>query len=198
MTNIIFATKNKGKLFEINKIMKDSLYNVISMEDAGIDIDVLEDGLTYEENAMKKASAIMKLSNQIVLSDDSGIEIDFLDKKPGINSSTFLGDNSVYKERNREILDRMKNVKDEERTARYVSVIALCTPDGDSVFTKGTLEGYIAHEMKGENGFAYDSIFYLKEYDMTVAQLDPSIKNKISHRSKALEKMKDILINRGY
>lgn len=198
MKNIIFATKNKGKILEINEIMKNSAYNIISMEDAGIYIDVVEDGCTYEENAMKKAVAIMKASNHIALSDDSGIEIDFLDKKPGVNSSTFLGGNSLYKERNQKIVNMMKNAKGEERTARYISVVALCTPTGDKVFTRGILEGYIAHEIKGKNGFAYDSIFYIKEFNKTIAEMELSQKNKISHRYKALQKMKDILINRGY
>lgn len=198
MTEIIFATKNKGKLAEINEIMAGTNFNVISMEDAGIDIDVVEDGLTYGENAITKAVEIMKISNKLVLADDSGIEIDFLDKKPGVNSAYFLGGNDVYKERNNKILEMMKNVKDEDRSARMVSVIALATPSGDILTTRDTLEGYIAYESKGENGFAYDSIFFVKDYNMTNAEMPPSLKNKISHRAKALAKMKDLLINWGY
>lgn len=198
MTNIIFATKNKGKISEINEIMAGTNFNIISMEDAGINIDVVEDGFTYEENAIKKAVSIMKISNKIVLAEDSGIEIDFLDKKPGVNSSSFLGGNSVYKERNNKIIEMMQNVKGEERSARFVSVIALSTPNGDTLTTRGTLEGHIAYESKGENGFGYDGIFFVKEYNMTTAQMHPSLKNKISHRAKALIKLKDKLLNWGY
>jgi len=195
MTEIIFATKNKGKIAEINEIMKDTKYKVICMEDAGITIDVIEDGLTYEENAMKKAVEIMQASGKPVLSDDSGIEIDFLDKKPGIYSSTFLGGNAVYKERNQKILEMLKDAKGQQRTARYVSVIALASPNGDKITTRATLEGHISHEIKGTNGFAYDSIFYLKEFNKTVAELSIEEKNKISHRSKALYQMKDLIKN---
>lgn len=193
MEEIIFATKNKGKIAEINEIMKSTEYKVISMEDAGITIDVVEDGSTYEENAMKKALEIMQASGKLVLADDSGIEIDFLDKQPGIHSSTFLGGNAVHKERNEKILEMLKSAKDEQRTARYVCVIALANPNGDILTTRATLEGHIAYESKGTNGFAYDSIFYLKEFNKTVAELSIEEKNKISHRSKALYKMKYLL-----
>ncbi len=193
MKKIIFATKNKGKIKEINAIMSDMNVEVVSMEDAGINIDVVEDGNTFEENAIKKAEEIMKVSGIITMADDSGLEIDYLDGAPGVYSARYMGEDTPYSIKNSKILETMKDVKEENRTARFVSVIATAIPNKETITTKGTVEGIIGYEIKGENGFGYDPIFYVPEYNMTTAEMTPELKNSISHRGKALRLMKEEL-----
>lgn len=193
MKRIIFATKNKGKIAEINEIMKDLNVEVVSMEEAGIDVDIVEDGTTFEENAIIKVKEIMKITNDIVMADDSGLEIDFLNKAPGVHSARFEGENTPYDIKNKKILDMLSGVPDEKRTARFVCVIAAGFPDGEIITARGVIEGRIGYEIKGENGFGYDPIFYVPEYDMTTAEMPRDLKNQISHRGKALEKMKSEL-----
>jgi len=188
---IIFATRNKGKLKEVKEILKD--YKVFGVEEIGIDIEVIEDGDTFEENALKKAVEIMKATGKTVLSDDSGMEIDYLNKEPGVHSAYFLGQDTPYAERNAAILDMLKDAKENERTARYIAVIAAAFPDGRRLTSKGIMEGYIGYEQKGENGFGYDPIFYPKGCEKSVAELSPEAKNKISHRGIALREMKEML-----
>lgn len=192
-SKIIFATKNKGKIREINMMMKDSNIEVISMKDAGISIDVIEDGTTFEENAIKKAKEIMKISGSIVMADDSGLEVDYLNKEPGIYSARFGGEDTPYSEKNRMILGKLEGVSIEERTARFVCVIAAVFPDGEVITTRGTIEGIIGYEQKGANGFGYDPIFYVPEYKCTTAEMESELKNSLSHRGKALREMKKIL-----
>lgn len=191
--DIVVGTSNKGKLKEIKEIMKDTEYKVFSLDDLNLNVNIEEDGQTYEENALKKAKEICKLANKIVLADDSGLEIDFLDKKPGIYSSRFLGEDTPYNIKNRKILEMLKDVDWNNRTARFVCCIACYFPSGDSFCVKDTLEGYISLEAKGENGFGYDPIFYLESIDKNLAQISKEEKSKISHRYKALLKMKDKL-----
>lgn len=188
---IIFATKNKGKLKEIQAILSD-IFEVVSMEDTGIEITVEEDGTTFEENAVKKAKAIMEISGKPVLADDSGLEIDYLDKAPGVYSARYMGENTPYSIKNNKILELLKDVPKEKRTARFVCVIAaaLPAPYNKILTTRGTIEGIIGYEMYGENGFGYDPIFYLPDKNRTTAQLSMDEKNKISHRGKALKLMK--------
>lgn len=191
---IIFATSNEGKMKEIRMILKD--YNIQSMKEAGIDIDIVEDGSTFEENAIIKAKTIMEMTGKVVLADDSGLEVDALDKAPGIYSARFLGKDTSYEIKNNYILDKLKDVPWEKRSARFVCVIACALPEGEIFTTKATIEGFIGYEIKGKNGFGYDLIFWVPEYECTSAELTPEIKNKISHRGKALEKMKVLLDNR--
>ncbi|MFU0826109.1 MAG: dITP/XTP pyrophosphatase [Lachnoclostridium sp.] len=191
---IIFATSNEGKMKEIRMILKD--YNIQSMKEAGIDIDIVEDGSTFEENAIIKAKTIMEMTGKVVLADDSGLEVDALDKAPGIYSARFLGKDTSYEIKNNYILDKLKDVPWEKRSARFVCVIACALPEGEIFTTKATIEGFIGYEIKGKNGFGYDPIFWVPEYECTSAELTPEIKNKISHRGKALEKMKVLLDNR--
>lgn len=193
METIIFATKNKGKLKEINAILADMDVTVISMEEAGIDFDVVEDGTTFEENAMKKAVEIMEISNKITLSDDSGLEIDYMDKAPGVYSARFLGEGTPYSERFDAIFQNLDGVLEEKRTARFVSCIAAAFPDGRRLISYDTVEGIIGFEVKGENGFGYDPIFYVPEKGKYMAELSPEEKNAISHRGKALRNMKELL-----
>lgn len=192
MKEIIFATKNKGKIKEIQAILGDK-FNVKSMEEVGIFDDILENGKTFEENAIKKATEIMKKTGKIVLADDSGLEIDYLNKEPGVYSARYLGEDTSYNIKNEKILERLLNVSKEKRTARFVSVIALAIPEKEAITTKGTIEGYIHTEIKGENGFGYDPIFYIPHLEKTAAEITLEEKNEISHRGKALLKMKEIL-----
>ena len=193
METIIFATKNKGKIKEINAILSDLGVNVISMEDAGITVDVVEDGKSFEENAMKKAVEIMEISGKITLSDDSGLEIDAMNKEPGIYSARFMGEDTPYEERFEKILSNLDGLEDHERTARFVSCIVAAFPDGRRLISYDTVEGVIGWEVKGMNGFGYDPIFYVPEKGRYMAQLSPEEKNQISHRGKALRKMKELL-----
>ncbi|MEA5085406.1 MAG: XTP/dITP diphosphatase [Lachnospiraceae bacterium] len=190
---IIFATKNAGKVKEVKLMLEELDAEVVTMTEAGINIDVVEDGETFEDNAIKKAKEIMQASGCLVLSDDSGLEVDYLNKQPGVYSARFMGEDTPYDIKNQKILEMLNDVPDEKRTARFVSVIAAAFPDGRIVTTRGTIEGIIAHEAKGENGFGYDPIFYVPELGMHTAEMDIEQKNRISHRGKALMEMKEIL-----
>ena len=169
---------------------------VVSMKEAGIDIDIVEDGTTFEENAIIKAKAVAAYTDAIVLADDSGLEIEYLNNEPGIYSARYMGADTPYSVKNQNFIDRLKGVPDEKRTARFVCVIAAAMPDGEIFTTKGVIEGRIAEEEKGENGFGFDPIFYVPEYGCTTAQLSEEQKNAISHRGKALEAMKEELRKR--
>lgn len=183
MTRIIVATKNEGKVKEINELLKGCGFNVLSLKDAGIDLEIEENGKSFEENSLIKARAIHDLTGDIVIADDSGLEIDFLNGEPGIHSARFMGD-LPYSERNRLILELLKDAPEEQRTARFRCVASLVSKSLEKSYS-GTLEGRIAWKIQGTNGFGYDPVFYVPEYNMTLAQLDTEIKNKISHRGKA-------------
>lgn len=195
MEQIIFATKNKGKIKEVKSILHE--FEIISMEEACVAVEVIEDGKTFTENAIKKATEISKITGKITMADDSGLEIDFLDKKPGVYSARYLGENTPYIEKNNHILHLMENVPEQKRIARFVCAIATAFPNGKIVTTQSTIEGLIAHEIKGENGFGYDPIFFVPEKGKTTAELSPEEKNAISHRGKALKKMKELLAKEG-
>ncbi|MBR4718686.1 MAG: XTP/dITP diphosphatase [Lachnospiraceae bacterium] len=194
MRQVLFATTNENKLREIRQILADTDIEVISLKDAGINIEVNEDGTTFEVNAVKKAETIMKASGKLTLADDSGLEVDFLNKEPGIYSARYCGVNTSYRIKNRNILERLTDVPDEERSARFVCAIAAAYPDGHTVTVQATMEGRIGYEEKGTNGFGYDPIFYLPEYGCYSAELPPEKKNEISHRGKALRLIKEKLI----
>lgn len=194
MKRIIFATSNEGKMKEIRLIMADSGYEVVSLKEAGISADIEENGTTFEENAVIKATAIAKLTGELAMADDSGLEVDYMDKAPGIYSARFLGEDTSYDIKNNYILDKLKNVPQEKRSARFVCAIALAKPDGTAITKRATIEGYIGYEIRGENGFGYDPIFMVPEYNKTTAELSIEEKNKISHRAKALVAMKEELL----
>ena len=187
---IIFATSNEGKMKEIRMILKGLECEVLSLKEAGIGADIIEDGETFEDNAIIKAKTVMEFTDAIVIADDSGLEIDALDKQPGIHSSRFLGEDTPYDVKNQYILDKLKDVKWEDRTARFVCVVACAYPGGQVITKTGVMEGYIGYEIKGENGFGYDPIFWLANYNATSAELTPEQKNIESHRGKALEGLK--------
>ncbi len=198
MSRIIFATANEGKMKEVKMILSDLGLEVLSLKEANLLVDIVEDGKTFEENAIKKVMEIKKLSNDIILADDSGLEVDYLDKAPGIYSARFAGENTSYQIKNNMIISKLEEVPEEKRTARFVCVIAAALPNGEVITTRGTIEGIIGYEPMGENGFGYDPIFYLPEYKCTTAMLSPSDKNKISHRGKALNEMKYELLKREF
>lgn len=187
---LIFATNNQGKIKEVRMILSDLTYDILSLADAGISVEVIEDGNTFEENAIIKAKTIMEYTGEIVMADDSGLEIDALNKEPGIHSARFLGEDTSYEVKNQYILDKLKDIRYEERTARFVCAIACAFPDGKMITKRGVMEGIIGYEMKGDNGFGYDPIFLLPEFDCTSAELSLEQKNQVSHRAKALKAVK--------
>ena len=191
MKSIILASNNKDKVKEVKEILKG--YDIISMKEAGIDVDIEENGTTFEENALIKARAIMKLTGQITMADDSGLEIDYLNKAPGVYSARFMGHDTSYDIKNQALLPKLEGVKGSDRSGRFVCAIAVCFPDGREIVKRGTMEGLIAEEIKGDNGFGYDPIVYLPEYGKTSGELAPEEKNKISHRGKALALIKEEL-----
>lgn len=204
MVEIIFATGNEGKMREIRAILADVEAKILSMKEAGLCLDIEEDGESFAENALIKARAVAdalaadRFHDCIVLADDSGLEIDCLHGEPGIHSARYLGEETSFDVKSRDLLRRMEQVPDEERSARFVCAIAAVFADGETVTTRGTIEGRIGYDLKGDNGFGYDPIFYLPEYERTAAELTDDEKNQISHRSRALACMKDELKKRGY
>lgn len=191
MKSIILASNNKDKVKEVKEILKG--YDIISMKEAGIDVDIEENGTTFEENALIKARAIMKLTCQITMADDPGLEIDYLNKAPGVYSARFMGHDTSYDIKNKALIQKLEGVKGSDRSGRFVCAIAVCFPDGREIVKRGTMEGLIAEEIKGDNGFGYDPIVYLPEYGKTSGELAPEEKNKISHRGKALALIKEEL-----
>ena len=196
---IIFATGNQNKMKEIREILSDCGIEVLSMKEAGMEADVVEDGAAFEENARIKAEYIARLAPQdIVLADDSGLEIDYLNKEPGIYSARYLGEDTSYEIKNQALLYRMTGVEKERRTARFVCAIAAALPDGEVFTSRGTVEGYIGWKPSGANGFGYDPIFYVDEYGCSTAELTMEQKNAFSHRGNALRAVKEELKRRGY
>ncbi len=194
MKKLIFATGNEGKMREIREILSDLGVEILSLKDAGIHADIVEDGKSFEENAVIKAKAVCELTQEVVLADDSGLEIDYLNGEPGIYSARYMGEDTSYRIKNQNLIDRLEGVPDEKRTARFVCVIAAAYPDGTVKTARGAMEGIIGYEERGENGFGYDPIFFLPEYGCTSAELSMEEKNKISHRGKALRAIKEVLL----
>lgn len=200
MDTIIFATGNKNKMIEIRMILADLGCKILSQKEAGIQADVVEDGQTFEENALIKATTIADIArkmpeykNAVVLADDSGLEIDALNKEPGIYSARYMGEDTSYDIKNQALIDRLEGVPDEKRTARFVCAIATALPDGSTEVVRGTMEGRIGYEITGENGFGYDPIFYLPQFGCSSAELEPEKKNELSHRGEGLRKMRKVL-----
>ena len=193
MDTIIFATGNKNKMIEIRMILADLGCRILSQKEAGIQADVVEDGQTFEENALIKATTIADIArkmpeykNAVVLADDSGLE-------PGIYSARYMGEDTSYDIKNQALIDRLEGVPDEKRTARFVCAIAAALPDGSTEVVRGTMEGRIGYEITGENGFGYDPIFYLPQFGCSSAELEPEKKNELSHRGEGLRKMRKVL-----
>ena len=193
MKKIVFATGNAGKMKEIREILADLPVEIYSMKEAGISVEIDENGKTFEENAKIKAQTVAGCTDggTIVLADDSGLEVDALNGEPGVYSARYMGEDTSYRIKNQSLVDRLEGVPVEKRTARFVCVIAAAFPDGTVCTTKGTIEGKIGYEERGENGFGYDPIFYLPDMSRTTAELSPEEKNAVSHRGKALAAMKE-------
>ena len=199
MKKIIFATGNAGKMKEIRMILDDLGVEILSQKEVQIAADIVEDGTTFEANAVIKAKGILEackakgMTDVVVLADDSGLEVDYMDKAPGVYSARFLGEDTSYDIKNQYIIDQLAGAVGEQRSARFVCVIAAAFEDGKVETCYATIEGEIGYESKGANGFGYDPIFYVPEYGCTTAELSPEVKNEISHRGKALEMMKPVL-----
>lgn len=190
MKKIVFASNNDGKIKEIREILKDFDAQILTMKEAGADIEIEENGTTFEENALIKARAVMQITGEITMADDSGLEIDYLNGEPGVYSARYMGHDTPYDIKNNAIIERMKNASGNDRSARFVCAIAAVFPDGKEFVEKGTMEGVIGEKPMGENGFGYDPILFLPQYNKSSAQLTPEEKNRISHRGEALSKMK--------
>lgn len=198
MNRIIFATGNENKMKEIKEILSDCNLEILSMKEAGIKADVMEDGTTFEENACKKVTEIAKLApDDMILADDSGLEIDYLNKEPGIYSARYLGEDTSYDIKNQTLLYRLTGVEKERRSARFVCAIAAAVPGSGVFTTRGTIEGYIGWKIAGTNGFGYDPIFCVDDYGCSTAELTMEQKNACSHRGNALRAMKQELMHRG-
>ena len=199
MSRIIFATGNQNKMREIREIMQGFQMDgenveILSMKEAGVYAEIVEDGKTFAENAAIKAKAIAALTpGDFVMADDSGLEIDALNKEPGIYSARYLGEDTSYRIKNAKLIERLNGVPDEKRMARFVCAIATVLPDGTLLTTEGTIEGRIGYEEKGNNGFGYDPIFLVPPYIQTSAELTEEEKNAISHRGKALRSMREMI-----
>lgn len=187
---IVFATGNEGKMREVRLILADLGMEILSMKEAGANPDIVENGKTFGENAQIKAQAVWEQTGGIVLADDSGLVIDYLNGEPGIYSARYMGEDTSYEIKNQALIDRLAGVEGEDRSARFVCNIAAVLPDGQVVHTEETMEGLIAMEPAGDGGFGYDPILYLPEYGKTSAEISIEEKNRISHRGKALEAMK--------
>ncbi|MBP3457776.1 MAG: XTP/dITP diphosphatase [Lachnospiraceae bacterium] len=196
MTEIIFATGNGGKAREVAMMFADMDVCVKTLKEADIQADIIEDGRTFMENARIKAETIAKYTDKIVLADDSGLVIDYLNGEPGIYSARYMGEDTSYDIKNANILKRMENVPENERSARFVCAMAAVMPNGEVIETEGIMEGMIGYEIAGENGFGYDPIFYLPEFEASSAQITPEQKNAVSHRGKALRMMQEELKKR--
>lgn len=190
---IVFATGNKGKLKEVEMILRDLGRQVVSMKEAGAETEIAEDGTTFAENALIKARAVHAICGGLVLADDSGLEIDYLNKEPGVYSARYLGEDTPYEIKNGIILQRLQGVAKEERSARFVCVIGAVLPDGRELTASASVEGSVAFSAAGEGGFGYDPIFFVDEFGKTMAELTAEEKNRISHRGKALRAMKKLL-----
>ena len=190
---IIFATGNAGKMKEIRLILEDLGCPVLSMKEAQADPEIVENGATFGENAEIKARAVWACTGDIVLADDSGLVVDYIGGEPGIYSARYMGEDTSYRIKNQNLIDRLEGVPEEKRTARFVCAIAAAFPDGRSFVVRGTIEGIIGYEERGTNGFGYDPIFYLPERGVSTAEIPPEEKNSISHRGNALRKMKELL-----
>ena len=192
VTEVVLVSHNPHKIVEMQDMLSKfcASVRVLSASQIGLTDEIEENGTTFEENALIKARAVCKLTGQLTMADDSGLEIDYLNKEPGVYSARYMGHDTSYDIKNASLIKRLEGVEGQDRSGRFVCAIAVCFPDGREIVKRGTMEGLISKEIVGDNGFGYDPIVYLPEYGKTSAQLDPEEKNKISHRGKALELIK--------
>ncbi|MHC4139338.1 MAG: XTP/dITP diphosphatase [Planctomycetota bacterium] len=192
-SGIVIGTHNKNKKAEIRKILNGMSLPLLDLEDFDDAPDIIEDGVTFEENAAKKALQLAKFCNMCVMADDSGLEIDALDKRPGVFSSRYCGEDTGYEEKCQKLFEELEGVPFDKRTARFRCAIALAEPEKLHFVVEASCEGLINTEPLGRNGFGYDPIFYVPEYNQTMAELEPDVKNLISHRALALKLFKERL-----
>lgn len=196
MNRAVIASQNKHKLEEIKNILEEFPLQIKSMDQVGLEnLEIVEDGETFEENSMKKAMEVMKITGSIAIADDSGLEVEAIDNKPGVYSARFSGEGATDEKNNDKLKNLLKEVPLEKRGARFVSVISVVFPDGRKISVRGECRGIIGFEERGSHGFGYDPLFIIPEYDKTFAELGPDVKNKISHRARALEKLKQEIGN---
>ena len=206
---VIVATKNQGKIREIKSIFNFDNWEILTMKEEGLDPEIVEDGKTFEENSLIKVRTVreeylkqkprdyVNYEKVYIFADDSGLEVDALNKEPGVLSARYMGEDTSYHIKNQSIIDRLEGIKDEDRTARFVCSIAAIDMEGNETVVRETMEGYIGYKETGENGFGYDPIFMLPEYGCTSSEISMEEKNKISHRGKALRKMMEVLLNKS-
>jgi len=192
---LVVASRNKKKIEEIKNIMEEAGYLAVSVEETGQEVDVVEDGNTFEANSLKKAFEVMKACGEVALADDSGLEVDALDGQPGVFSARFSGEGATDEKNNARLLEMMKHIPAGERQARFVCAVTVAFPDYSYFTVRGECKGEILFEPRGKSGFGYDPLFYLPEYRKTFAELDSKTKNLISHRAEALAKAKEMLMN---
>ena len=197
MKEIMIVSTNAHKIEEFKQMLEPLGFVVKSLLDADEKFDIVEDGTTFQENAAIKADFIRNQCNIMAIADDSGLEIDALNKEPGVYSARYMGEDTSYRIKNANLIERLNGVPVEKRTARFVCAIAAVLTDGTVYTVRETIEGYIGYEERGENGFGYDPIFMVPEFNCTTAELSMEQKNKISHRGKALAKMKEELLQKG-
>ncbi|MCL6635806.1 MAG: XTP/dITP diphosphatase [Peptococcaceae bacterium] len=190
---LVLATRNPGKVRELNQLLSPLGYEVVSLDQyPGVPV-IIEDGATFKDNAVKKATTVARFTGQLALADDSGLEVDFLGGAPGVHSARFAGEGHDDRANNEKLLRLLAGVPPEKRAARFRCVVAVATPAGQVFTAEGTCEGVITDEPRGEGGFGYDPLFYVPAYGKTFAELDPAVKNRISHRGRALALMREIL-----
>ena len=206
---VIVATKNQGKIREIKSIFNFDNWEILTMKEEGLDPEIVDDGKTFEENSLIKVRTVreeylkqkprdyVNYEKVYIFADDSGLEVDALNKEPGVLSARYMGEDTSYHIKNQSIIDRLEGIKDEDRTARFVCSIAAIDMEGNETVVRETMEGYIGYKEAGENGFGYDPIFMLPEYGCTSSEISMEEKNKISHRGKALRKMMEVLLNKS-
>jgi XTP/dITP diphosphohydrolase len=192
-SGIVIGTHNKNKKEEIRKILYGMSLPLLDLEDFDDVPDIIEDGVTFEKNAAKKALQLARFCNMCVMADDSGLEVDALDKRPGVLSSRYCGENTGYEEKCLKLFEELKGVPFDKRTARFRCAIALAEPEKLHFVVEASCEGFINTEPRGRNGFGYDPIFYIPEYKQTMAELGSDVKNRISHRALALVLFKERL-----
>jgi XTP/dITP diphosphohydrolase len=192
---LVLATRNRNKRRELEELLMDLDVQVLTLDEVGINVVVEEDGHTFAENAIKKASTIARLSGCLTLADDSGLVVDALGGAPGIYSARFAGENATDSDNNQKLMEQLKHVETQSRTAHFLCIIAICTPEGETYTVEGKCEGHIGWELRGEQGFGYDPLFVPDGYEKSFAELGEKVKNKISHRGKALEQAKSVLKN---
>ena len=190
---LIIATNNAGKVREIKAILSGAFSMIVSLKDAGLQIEVVEDGVTFEENAIKKAKEVAKVTGCMALADDSGICVDYLKGAPGVYSARFSGEGATDEKNNQKLIGLLRDVPFDQRGAHYACVMALCGPEGNAITAYGEVNGVIVLEPKGNGGFGYDPYFYLPEYGQTMAELPAEVKNGLSHRFFALQALKEKL-----